>query len=333
VNPLVSVIVTFHNQARFVAPTLDSVLAQTYPRMETIVVDDGSTDDTRERCARYGDRIRLIVRPNGGGAAARNSGLAVVRGAYIAHMDGDDLWHPEKIAVQVEAARRFPEAGMVVADGHTFRDGASDVPGLIWGEVGRQLAAAPEDALRVDCYEILLRRRPCISTPSQMMVPASVYQVLGGWEPRLRVVSDAEIALRIASRYPIVFLRGDLVGYRYLPSSISGPREMRSFTWGLDFFEMLRVHRRIAAVAHRPTIRARLREQAVTLARDAYYHGRRGHRAWAVRYELRLLRASRRPDLVGPYLVGLLLPAPLVAAARRLLRVWPSSRPRLNPGA
>lgn len=331
-NPLVSVIVTFHNQARFVAPTLDSVLAQTHPRMEVIVVDDGSTDDTRERCARYRDRIRLIARPNGGASAARNSGLAVARGVYVAHMDGDDLWHPDKIAVQVDAARRFPEAGMVVADGHTFRDGAPDAPGLIWGDAARQLAAAPGAAMSMDCYPILLRHH-CISTPSQMMIPASVYRVLGGWDSRLRVVSDAELALRIASRYPIAFVRGDLVGYRYLPSTISGPRETRRLTWGLEYFRMLRLHRRIAAASHRPTIRARMRKEAVTNAGDAYYHGRRGNRAWALRYELRLLRASRRPDLVGPYLVGLLLPAPLVAAARRLLRVWPSSRPRLNPGA
>jgi glycosyltransferase involved in cell wall biosynthesis len=332
VNPLVSVIVTFHDQARFVAPTLDSVLAQTYPHMEVIVVDDGSTDDTRERCARYGDRIQLIARPNGGGAAARNSGLAVARGAYIAHMDGDDLWHPDKVAVQVEAARRFPEAGMVVADGHTFRDGAPDVPGLIWGDVGRQLAAAPGTALGVNCYENLLRHH-FISTPSQMMIPASVYHVVGGWDSRFRVSADVELALRIACRYPVVFVRGDLVGYRYLPSSISGPQEMRSFIWTLELFRALRLHRRIAPDSYRRKIRVRMREEAVTNARDAYYLGWRGHRAWALRYELRLLRASRRPDLVGPYLVGLLLPASLVAVAGRLLRVWPSRRSRLNPGA
>ena len=143
-TPLVTALVTFHNQAPFVAPTLDSVLAQTYSKLEVVVVDDGSTDDTRARCLAYGDRIRLVTRPNGGASAARNTGLAIARGTYIAHLDGDDLWHSEKIAVQVDAARRFPEAGMVVVDGHKFRDDGPDEPGLIRGAVGALLATAPE---------------------------------------------------------------------------------------------------------------------------------------------------------------------------------------------
>jgi glycosyltransferase involved in cell wall biosynthesis len=284
-RPLVTVLVTFHNQARFVAPPLDSVLAQSYPRLETVVVDDGSTDDTRERCARYGDRVRLITRPNGGSAAARNTGLAAARGVYIAHMDGDDLWHPDKIAVQVDAALRYPEAGMLVADGHVLREGEPDERGL------------------------------------------------GGWETRLRVISDAELSLRIASRYPIVFVRGDLVGYRYVASSISGPKELRSLTWGLEEFRMLRLHRRLAAPAHRRIMRQRARQNAVFQAREAYYRGRRGDRGWAVRYLLRLLRESRRPRLVAPFLASLVLPPGLVAAAVRLLGKRPAGRALAHSGA
>jgi glycosyltransferase involved in cell wall biosynthesis len=284
-RPLVTVLVTFHNQARFVGPTLDSVLAQSYPRLETVVVDDGSTDDTRERCARYGDRVRLITRPNGGSAAARNTGLAAARDVYIAHMDGDDLWHPDKIAVQVDAALRYPEAGMLVADGHVLREGEPDERGL------------------------------------------------GGWETRLRVISDAELSLRIASRYPIVFVRGDLVGYRYVASSISGPKELRSLTWGLEEFRMLRLHRRLAAPAHRRIMRRRARQNAVFQAREAYYRGRRGDRGWAVRYLLRLLRESRRPHLVAPFLASLVLPPGLVAAAVRLLGKRPAGRALAHSGA
>jgi glycosyltransferase involved in cell wall biosynthesis len=315
-----------------VGPTLDSVLAQSYPRLETVVVDDGSTDDTRERCARYGDRVRLITRPNGGSAAARNTGLAAARGVYIAHMDGDDLWHPDKIAVQADAALRYPEAGMLVADGHVLCEGEPDERRLIWGEVGRQLTAAPEPAVSVNCYETMLRRH-CFATPSQMMVPASVYRVLGGWETRLRVISDAELSLRIASRYPIVFVRWDLVGYRYVASSISGPKELRSLTWGLEEFRMLRLHRRLAAPAHRRIMRQRARQNAVFQAREAYYRGRRGDRGWAVRYLLRLLRESRRPRLVAPFLASLVLPPGLVAAAVRLLGKRPAGRALAHSGA
>jgi hypothetical protein len=175
-------------------------------------------------------------------------------------------------------------------------------------------------------------RRHCFATPSQMMVPASVYRVLGGWETRLRVISDTELSLRIASRYPIVFVRGDLVGYRYLASSISGPKELRSLTWGLEEFRMLRLHRRLAAPAYRRIMRQRARDNAVFQAREAYYRGRRVDRGWAVRYLLRLFRESRRPHLVAPFLAALLLPPGLVAAVR-LLGKRLAGRPHAHSGA
>ena len=319
-SPLVTALVTFHNQAPFVTSALDSVLAQTYPHLEVVVVDDGSTDDTRARCVTYGDRIRLVTRPNGGASAARNTGFAMARGTYIAHLDGDDVWHPEKIAVQIDAARRFPEAGMVVVDGHKFRDDGPDAPGLIRGAVGARLAAAPEGRLCVPCYDTAMRGH-FVATPSQFMVPAAVYHVLGPWETRLRLIADSEMLLRIAVRYPIAFVAGDFVGYRYLPSSISGPEETRGFVWGLELFPMLRFHRRHAGAAHAPAIRARVLTAVTTLARDAYYRGNRVDRAWARRYLFRLMLASRRPLRVWPYLAGVVIPQAMVAAGSRLRRV------------
>ena len=318
-TPLVTALVTFHNQAPFVAPALDSVLAQTYPKLEIVVVDDGSTDDTRARCLAYGDRIRFVTRPNGGASAARNTGLVRARGSYIAHLDGDDLWHPDKIAVQVDAARRFPEAGMVVVDGHKFRDDGPDEPGLIRGAVGARLATAPEGRLCVPCYDAVMRGH-FVATPSQFMVPTAVYHVLGPWETRLRLIADSEMLLRIALRYPIAFVAGDYVGYRYLPSSISGPEETRGFSWGLELFPMLRFHRRHAGAAHEAVIRARTRTSVTTLAQNAYYRGHRVDRAWARRYLLQLLVASRQPLRVWPYLAGMVIPAALVAAGSRLRR-------------
>src|SRR6266540_6368104 len=111
--PLVTAIVTFFNQAEFVDTALSSVLAQTYPALEVIVVDDGSTDGTAARCAAWGDRIVYVRQANAGAAAARNSGLRLARGELIAHLDGDDLWEPEKLRVQVDAARRFPDAALI----------------------------------------------------------------------------------------------------------------------------------------------------------------------------------------------------------------------------
>lgn len=326
-NPLVSVIVTFYNHAPFVAATLDSVFAQTYTNVEVIVVDDGSKDDTAAQCAQYGPRIRFVPRANGGASAARNTGLAEARGVYVAHLDGDDLWHPEKLARQVEAARRFPEAGVIIADGYSFEDGMPDRPGLVGGELGRRLNAAPEPIQRVDCYRTLLHHH-CFYSPSQMMVPAAVYQALGGWDERLRVVADIELNLRIAARHPFVLVRGDLVGYRVHSASISGPRQSRKYTWALETFEALRIHHGRADAGARALIAARVAAEARSVARDVYYAGRRGDRGWALGYLRRLVTVTRRPDLVLPFLLGLLLPQRLVTTARRSRR--PSSRSGLG---
>lgn len=119
-RPLVSVVVTFYNQAEFVAPALDGVLAQTYHPAEIIVVDDGSSDEALRACAAYGDRITVIHQDNAGPCAARNSGLRRARGSLVAFLDGDNLWAPEKLEVQVEGALRHPESGLMAVDGDAF---------------------------------------------------------------------------------------------------------------------------------------------------------------------------------------------------------------------
>jgi glycosyltransferase involved in cell wall biosynthesis len=98
---LVSVLIPTYNRAYIVCRAIESVLAQTYPDIEVIVVDDGSTDDTRERIARFGDAVRYIYQQNAGLAAARNTGLAAARGEFIALQDSDDLWLPWKLEAQM----------------------------------------------------------------------------------------------------------------------------------------------------------------------------------------------------------------------------------------
>src|SRR5579862_4587648 len=114
---LVSVVVPVWNSERFLKKTVESVLAQTYRRLELIVVDDGSTDrspDIVKSIAAHDDRVRLFRTENRGAAAARNLGISQSRGPFVALLDNDDLWHPEKIARQVEVLRRSPpEVGLV----------------------------------------------------------------------------------------------------------------------------------------------------------------------------------------------------------------------------
>ncbi|HVW90679.1 MAG TPA: glycosyltransferase [Gaiellaceae bacterium] len=114
--PLVSVIVTAYNVGRFVERALESALAQDYPSIEVVVVDDGSTDDTPEVLARFADRVTVVTQANGGVQRATSAGLARVRGDYIAFLDGDDTWPSDRIRRMVELLEARPEVGLVHGD-------------------------------------------------------------------------------------------------------------------------------------------------------------------------------------------------------------------------
>ena len=96
-KPLVSVIIPTYNSAGYIEEALESVFEQTLQDFEIIVVDDGSTDGTGEVLRKYGDRIRYIYQENNGPASARNGGIRVARGEYIAFLDADDLWVSTKL--------------------------------------------------------------------------------------------------------------------------------------------------------------------------------------------------------------------------------------------
>jgi glycosyltransferase involved in cell wall biosynthesis len=111
--PTVSVIMPAYNQRRYVGQAIDSVLSQTFADCEIIVINDGSTDETAQVLAGYGDRIRVVTQANSGPAAARNSGLLIAKGEMIAFLDGDDLWYPEMLASTVSHLQRNSDADLV----------------------------------------------------------------------------------------------------------------------------------------------------------------------------------------------------------------------------
>ena len=122
-GPVVSVVMPAYNAERFVDEALESVLKQSYQRLEVIVVDDGSTDGTAARVQAYGNPVRYLQQVNAGVGAARNRGLEAATGDYIAFLDADDLWRPEKLDVQLEIAARNPESGLIACDGVRFAEG------------------------------------------------------------------------------------------------------------------------------------------------------------------------------------------------------------------
>ena len=149
-DPLVSVIVPAYNAASTVQETLRSVLAQTFSRIEVIVVDDGSTDDTATVVAEIADqdaRVRLERQPQYGVATARNHAIQCASGEFIAPMDADDLWHPTKLERQLERFKGGePDLGLVYS---WFR--YMDTDGLVQGDGPRPTfegcGAAPASAM------------------------------------------------------------------------------------------------------------------------------------------------------------------------------------------
>lgn len=114
---LVSVVIPTYNYGRFLREAVDSVLAQGLSDLEVIVVDDGSTDETPEVIAGLGDpRVRAVRTPNGGISAARNTGLALATGTWLAFLDADDRWAPTKLARQLAMVEREPELDLVFTD-------------------------------------------------------------------------------------------------------------------------------------------------------------------------------------------------------------------------
>ena len=129
--PLVSAIIPTYNGASYMAETIESVLAQDYTRIETIVADDGSTDDTLEILHRYGDRIRNLMLPHRGENAARNAAIGASTGDYIAFLDHDDLWLPDKISRQVAALQENPRAGLCHTGYQRFDAGGCGARGAV----------------------------------------------------------------------------------------------------------------------------------------------------------------------------------------------------------
>ncbi len=117
-SPLVTVVIPTYNRASYVCEAIDSVLNQTYADYEIIVVDDGSTDNTREALKQYRDKIKYIYQENSGVSAARNTGIKNSIGSWLAFLDSDDVWMAEYLSTQMERAGRFPQICMQTTDCH-----------------------------------------------------------------------------------------------------------------------------------------------------------------------------------------------------------------------
>ena len=215
--PLVSVIVPAYNAERTLSATLRSALAQTYRRLEIIVVDDGSSDRTASIA--YGfreqdDRIVVIEQTNAGVAAARNAGLAASVGALVAPLDADDLWHPEKIARQLARFAENPDAAMIYCWSADIDE--DDIVVEMRSEVvhfENDVLAPMLIANFIDSSSVPLLRRDAVIEAD-------------GWDESLhredaQGCEDWMLYARIAARHSVFLVPAFLVGYRQSPAAMS----------------------------------------------------------------------------------------------------------------
>jgi glycosyltransferase involved in cell wall biosynthesis len=136
----VSVVIPAFNRAHVIGDAIDSVFRQGVDGVQVIVVDDGSTDDTRAAVARYGSRVIYLHQPNQGAAVARNRGLEAAGGRLVAFLDSDDVWLPGKLRLELDLLARFPDADAIISDSEFWHEG-SLVTGSRFGMFGVELPA------------------------------------------------------------------------------------------------------------------------------------------------------------------------------------------------
>ena len=209
-QPEVTVSICLHNSAAFIDATLASALAQTFGNFEILLVDDGSTDGTLGRVAeRFKDpRIRAVAQAHAGLGAARVTSTAAARGRFLAFLDHDDLWEPDKLAAQLDLIDTRPDVGLVFCP-CTYIDAEgrrvdSPAPHLEPWRLDLSATGALDALLRCGCFIEL----------STVLMPKAVLERIGGFNPGLTYVEDFDLWLRVARRMALACVPRPLVRRR-----------------------------------------------------------------------------------------------------------------------
>lgn len=188
----ISVVIPAYNAELFLGATLDSVLSQTHGDLEVVVVDDGSADRTRDVVSAFAPRVTLVTGPRQGVSAARNKGVAVTRGPYVAFMDHDDLWEPVKLARQAAVLDADERVALVFTQARVERDGklVETFPQI--EDPARFLSSAHENLLHWNYIPMssVMTRRACLT-----QLPGA-----GPFDTRFRFSEDWDLWLRLAAQ-------------------------------------------------------------------------------------------------------------------------------------
>lgn len=292
-RPCVSVVIIAFNAEAFLAEAIDSVLFQSFSDYELIVVDDGSADGTAAIAEEYRgwrpDLVRVVRHPDGrnhGMSAARNLGLECARGEFIAFLDADDVWTPDKLKEQVAILRADPEAGLVYGRARIWRSWSGEGADFFY-----DLGVAPDRAYAPpSLFRRQLRNVDQTPTTSGSMMRTELVRAVGGWEPDFRSMFEDQVLFSKLLLRTTAHVSGAVwFNYRQHPASASA----RSAAAGGDEAARLKYLGWLAAYLARTGGADTERAAVLAAARD--------------------LRRSMLRTCVG-------------GSARRLMRTWSRSR-------
>ncbi len=200
--PKVSVIIPTYNRSEYISETIDSVVAQTYKDFEIIVVDDGSTDNTKEVLAKYGSKIKVIDQVNSERAIARNNGVQNSSGEYIAFLDSDDLWLEDKLEKQVKILDEMKDVVLVYGQSLRIDEKSSDI----------KAAKRQKEGYSGDAFEKLLIRN-IITSPTPVLRKKD-FEKIDGFQTKYIPYEDWEFWIRMSLLGKFYYISEPLSRYR-----------------------------------------------------------------------------------------------------------------------
>jgi glycosyltransferase involved in cell wall biosynthesis len=278
--PAVSVVIATYNRANYLAETIDSVLSQSFQKFELIVVDDGSTDETRRVVAPYGSRVRYLYQENRGPSAARNLGARNASAGWISIQDSDDLCLPNHLETLYGYANKHPESGMVFANGSYLGGPAHDRETIIPAAKSRRLA---EQGVRLEDFfdKSIVRLQAAL-------ISKRCYDDVGGHDESLRISMDLDLTFRLISRYPVVYLDEVVFSYRRHSGNISGNQELRLLENIRVIEKLLGQNGAAEELLGKRRVAARLAYRYYRLAKGRWKTGERDKSREALREAIRL---------------------------------------------
>jgi len=209
--PLISLVICTYNGERYLEKTLDSVVEQSYPNMEIVVIDDGSSDSTVSIINSYAlhdDRFRVFVIKNGGLPAARNFAFTQARGEWIAIIDQDDLCYPERLSKQMAIAQKYPSAGLVFCDTDYI-----DSDGKIIGHHFSSFAL-PDAFIPRKVAGNLLLSAGCYIASAACFISRKVISTIGPLDESLRYACDYDYFIRCGMIFDLAYTNEKLAAWR-----------------------------------------------------------------------------------------------------------------------